>query len=185
LSREAEGHGPPPAQAKQLANDLLGRVTSPLHARAPLTNPTGLWKLSQRSGRSHGVGPVPLIHLPVLVCERSWRATATRLEQRSAARYARRAPSAPISSYRQRQRRTARRARPVNAIVLYNTIYTQCVLDHRAATGLQIDDVDVERLSPLASDHLTLTGRYRTPRRGSTPPQRLPLAQNPGTAAAA
>lgn len=27
--------------------------------------------------------------------------------------------------------------------------------------GLPIDDVDVERLSPLGSDHVTLTGRYR------------------------
>ena len=34
-------------------------------------------------------------------------------------------------------------------------------LDHLAATGLQIDDIDVEGLSPLGSDHLTLTGRYR------------------------
>lgn len=49
----------------------------------------------------------------------------------------------------------------VNAIVLYNTIYTQRALDNLAATGLQIDDVDIERLSPLGSDHLTLTGRYR------------------------
>ena len=49
----------------------------------------------------------------------------------------------------------------VNAIVHYNTIYTQRALDHLAATGLQIDDVDIERLSPLGSDHLTLTGRYR------------------------
>jgi hypothetical protein len=49
----------------------------------------------------------------------------------------------------------------VNAIVLYNTIYTQRALDHLTATGLQIDNVDVERLSPLGSDHLTLTGRYR------------------------
>ena len=49
----------------------------------------------------------------------------------------------------------------VNAIVLYNTIYTQRALDHLAATGLQVNDVDVERLSPLGSDHLTLTGRYR------------------------
>jgi endonuclease/exonuclease/phosphatase (EEP) superfamily protein YafD len=49
----------------------------------------------------------------------------------------------------------------VNAIVLYNTIYTQRALDHLAATGLQVNYVDVERLSPLGSDHLTLTGRYR------------------------
>lgn len=31
----------------------------------------------------------------------------------------------------------------VNAIVLYNTIYTQRALDHLAASGLQIADVDV------------------------------------------
>jgi TnpA family transposase len=49
----------------------------------------------------------------------------------------------------------------VNAIVLYNTIYTQRALDHLVATGLPVNDVDVERLSPLGSDHLTLTGRYR------------------------
>jgi Tn3 transposase DDE domain-containing protein len=49
----------------------------------------------------------------------------------------------------------------VNAIVLYNTIYTQRALDHLAAAGLRVDDVDIERLSPLGSDHLTLTGRYR------------------------
>jgi hypothetical protein len=49
----------------------------------------------------------------------------------------------------------------VNAIVLYNTIYTQRALDHLAATGMRVDDVDVERLSPLGTDHITLTGRYR------------------------
>ena len=27
--------------------------------------------------------------------------------------------------------------------------------------ALAIDDADVERLSPLATDHITLTGRYR------------------------
>lgn len=45
--------------------------------------------------------------------------------------------------------------------MLYNTIYTQRALDHLAATGLTIHDTDVERLSPLGSDHITLTGRYR------------------------
>jgi hypothetical protein len=49
----------------------------------------------------------------------------------------------------------------VNAIVLYNTIYTQRALDHLAASGLRIDDADVERLSPLGTDHITLTSRYR------------------------
>ena len=36
----------------------------------------------------------------------------------------------------------------VNAIVLYNTIYTQRALDHVAESGQTIDDADIERLSP-------------------------------------
>lgn len=49
----------------------------------------------------------------------------------------------------------------VNAIVLYNTIYTQRALDHLTEQGLTIEDADLQRLSPLATDHITLTGRYR------------------------
>ncbi len=50
----------------------------------------------------------------------------------------------------------------VNSIVLYNTIYTQRALDYIAATtGSEPRDEDIERLSPLGSDHATLTGRYR------------------------
>jgi hypothetical protein len=50
----------------------------------------------------------------------------------------------------------------VNTSVLYNTIYTQRAIDHIAAsTGSEPRDKDVERLSPLGSDHITLTGRYR------------------------
>ncbi len=49
----------------------------------------------------------------------------------------------------------------VNAIVLYNTIYTQRALDHLTGQGLTIEDADLQRLSPLATDHITLTGRYR------------------------
>jgi hypothetical protein len=50
----------------------------------------------------------------------------------------------------------------VNTIVVYNTIYIQRALDHIAATtGSETGDEDIERLSPLGSDHTTLTGRYR------------------------
>ena len=50
----------------------------------------------------------------------------------------------------------------INTIVLYNTIYTQRALDHIAATtGGEHREDDIERLSPLGSDHITLTGRYR------------------------
>jgi TnpA family transposase len=48
----------------------------------------------------------------------------------------------------------------LNTIVLYNTIYTQRALDHLNATGVEIADADIERLSPLGTDHITLTGRY-------------------------
>jgi hypothetical protein len=44
----------------------------------------------------------------------------------------------------------------VNAIVLYNTIYTQRALHVSAsASALTIDDPDIERLSPLGTDHIT------------------------------
>lgn len=49
----------------------------------------------------------------------------------------------------------------VNAIVLYNTIYTQRAIDHLTGQGVTIEDADLQRLSPLATDHITLTGRYR------------------------
>ena len=50
----------------------------------------------------------------------------------------------------------------INTIVLYNTIYTQRAIDHIAnSTGIELRDEDIERLSPLGSDHITLTSRYR------------------------
>jgi TnpA family transposase len=49
----------------------------------------------------------------------------------------------------------------VNCIALYNTIYTQRALDHLTAAGHAIRDEDIERLSPLGHEHITLTGRYR------------------------
>ncbi len=50
----------------------------------------------------------------------------------------------------------------MNTIVLYNTIYTQRAIDHiTASTNSAPRDEDIERLSPLGNDHITLTGRYR------------------------
>ncbi len=49
----------------------------------------------------------------------------------------------------------------VNAIVLCNTIYTQRILNHLSANGRPIDEAELERLSPLGTDHVTPTGRYR------------------------
>ncbi len=49
----------------------------------------------------------------------------------------------------------------VNCIALYNTIYAQRAIEHLTDTGHAIRDEDIERLSPLTHDHITLTGRYR------------------------
>jgi len=49
----------------------------------------------------------------------------------------------------------------VNCIALYNTIYTQRALEHLNDAGHAIRDEDIERLTPLTHDHITLTGRYR------------------------
>lgn len=39
--------------------------------------------------------------------------------------------------------------------------YTQCDLDHLHATGRAVRDEDIERLSPLTHNDITLTGRCR------------------------
>ena len=48
----------------------------------------------------------------------------------------------------------------VNCIVLYNTIYTQRIIEQLRAEGHQSSDEDIRRLSPLISEHITLVGRY-------------------------
>ena len=75
----------------------------------------------------------------------------------------------------------------VNCIALYNTIYTQRALDHLHATWHAIRDEDIELLSPLTHDHITLTGRYHialpAPLRDRTAYR--PLKMAPSDAAAA
>ncbi len=48
----------------------------------------------------------------------------------------------------------------VNAIVLWNTLYTNRALEDMRARGMKIESSDVERLSPLGYDHINLLGRY-------------------------
>ncbi|MFV0308674.1 MAG: Tn3 family transposase [Desertimonas sp.] len=50
----------------------------------------------------------------------------------------------------------------VNAIVLWQTVYTQAALDHLTADGHDIDPADIARLSPLAHPTINLQGRYET-----------------------
>ncbi len=73
----------------------------------------------------------------------------------------------------------------VNAIVLYNTIYTQRALDHLAAHGHAIDDADVERLTPLGAGHITLDRPLpnRAPRLVTRPQRYRELNTPPALAA--
>lgn len=48
----------------------------------------------------------------------------------------------------------------VNMIVLWNTLYMNKIIDHLKATGVEVREEDVKRLTPLGHDHIRLTGRY-------------------------
>ena len=48
----------------------------------------------------------------------------------------------------------------VNAIVLWNTIYTNAALDQLGAEGFDVRDEDRARLLPLGFDHINMLGRY-------------------------
>jgi hypothetical protein len=48
----------------------------------------------------------------------------------------------------------------VNVIVLWNTIYMDAALIQLRASGFDVRDEDVARLSPLGFDHINMLGRY-------------------------
>ena len=48
----------------------------------------------------------------------------------------------------------------VNAIIVWNTVYTQRVLDELRAAGELIITNDIEHISPLAHQHIHLYGHY-------------------------
>jgi hypothetical protein len=47
--------------------------------------------------------------------------------------------------------------------VLWNTRYMEAALDHLRATGFDVRDEDVQRLTPLIWEHIELHGRYAFP----------------------
>jgi hypothetical protein len=47
--------------------------------------------------------------------------------------------------------------------VLWNTRYMEAALDQLRATGFDVRDEDVERLTPLIWEHIELHGRYAFP----------------------
>jgi TnpA family transposase len=67
----------------------------------------------------------------------------------------------------------------VNIIVLWNTLYMNKAIEHLRATGIEVRDEDIERLTPLGYEYIRLIGRYdftlRTkPERGGLRPLRQP-----------
>ena len=48
----------------------------------------------------------------------------------------------------------------VNAIIAWNTVYTECVLDELRAAGELITTSEIEHISPLAHQHIHLYGHY-------------------------
>jgi hypothetical protein len=68
----------------------------------------------------------------------------------------------------------------VNALVLWNTRYIDAALKHLRSQGAVVNPEDVARLSPLASKHFNVLGRYHftvtddAVRRGELRPLRNP-----------
>jgi hypothetical protein len=48
----------------------------------------------------------------------------------------------------------------LNMIVLWTTRYMDAALNHLRHTGFDVRDEDVERLSPLVSEHINFVGKY-------------------------
>lgn len=48
----------------------------------------------------------------------------------------------------------------VNAVVIWNTVYIQAVLNQLKAEGYEIDENDIRNLSPARSEHINMYGRY-------------------------
>jgi hypothetical protein len=48
----------------------------------------------------------------------------------------------------------------LNAVVLWNTRYTDTAINHLRAQGQTITNTEITRLSPLTDSHLNVHGRY-------------------------
>lgn len=48
----------------------------------------------------------------------------------------------------------------VNAIVVWNTRYITASLDAIRENGVEIDNEDIQRLSPVGHEHINIVGRY-------------------------
>ena len=86
----------------------------------------------------------------------------------------------PAGQTRARAARRRASGRVVIQPTVYNTISTRRALDHIAATtGSEPRGADIERLSPLGSDHATHRPLPGLPARVTTRPRRLPGPSTP------
>ena len=76
------------------------------------------------------------------------------------------------------------RAIAVNAIIVWNTVYTGRVLDELRAAGELITTSEIEHISPLAHQHIHLYGHYPFDLATRPDGHRLlrPLAESPASA---
>ncbi len=49
----------------------------------------------------------------------------------------------------------------LNVAILWNTRYTQRTIDTLRSESVEVRPEDIERLSPLGFDHITILGRYQ------------------------
>jgi len=63
----------------------------------------------------------------------------------------------------------------VNAIVLWNSRYQDAALNQLRASGYEVHDDDLKRLSPLEHDHINLLGRHQFTAADLTRSQLRPL----------
>lgn len=47
-----------------------------------------------------------------------------------------------------------------NAVILWNSIYMHAALEYLQQQGIEIDEKDESRLSPLVHDHINMLGHY-------------------------
>jgi len=66
-----------------------------------------------------------------------------------------------------------------NAIVLWNTLYTDAALNHLRAAGYVVRPEDVARLSPLGTSHIHFLGRYTFSVADAIAPGRLRALRDP------
>ncbi len=68
----------------------------------------------------------------------------------------------------------------INAIVVWDTRHMSAALEHLRSRGHEVDETDLEHLSPLLSEHINLHGSYHFDLSGASRRQWLRPLRSPG-----